>query len=82
MVLPNPPMFVGWGIRAELILYTSHFFKQALILGKPQWSLIGTGNRINSSLDVGLTGSVYTCGQFHLLFIKLTGGLVLVCKYK
>ena len=26
--------------------------------------------------DVGLAGSVHTCGQFHFLFVKLTEGLV------
>ena len=53
LVLPNPPTFVGWGIRAELILYTSHLLA-SFNLGRTPVKFNGR----NSSLDVGLAGSV------------------------
>ena len=53
LVLPNPPTFVGSGITAKLILYTSHLLA-SFNLGRTSVKFNGT----NSSLDVGLTGSV------------------------
>ena len=54
LVLPNPPTFVGWGIRAELISYTSHLLA-SFNLGRTPGPVKFNGR--NSSLDVGLTGS-------------------------
>ena len=53
LVLPNPPTFVGWGIREPgLILYTSHLLA-SFNLGRPPAKFNGR----KSSLDVGVAGS-------------------------
>ena len=76
LVLPNPPTFVGWGIRAELISYTSHLLA-SFNLGRTS-GLVKFNGR-NSSFDVGLAGSA---GNSFFLSVELTEGLVLVSKYK
>ena len=53
LVLPDPPMFVGWGVRAPgLILYTSHLLASFNLERTP----VKFNGRI-SSLDVGSAGS-------------------------
>ena len=72
LVLPNPPTFVGWGIREPgLILYTSHLLA-SFNLGRPQRSLME--ERVAWMLEW------QAVGQFHFLSIECTGGLVLVSK--